>query len=64
MPKEIIFALVLSTVFLGALAWLVIYSQLQHRRAAKAEQRPPAEEPEAARPAPRSNVVARRVVTR
>ena len=64
MPKEIILALVLAAVFLGAIAWLVIYSRLQHRRVAKAEQRPPAEEPAEAQVSRRSASDTRRVVTR
>ena len=40
MSTEVIFALVLSSVFLGALAWLVIYSRLQHRKAAPPESKP------------------------
>lgn len=38
MSTEVIFALVLATLFLGAIAWLVIYSRLQHRRAGKPEE--------------------------
>jgi hypothetical protein len=32
MAKEIILALVLAALFLGAIVWLIIYSRLQHRR--------------------------------
>jgi hypothetical protein len=64
MPTEIIFALVLAAVFLGAIAWLVIYSRLQHRRAAKAEQQPPTVPPAAAQVGPRSTTGTRRVVSR
>jgi hypothetical protein len=42
MSTEIIFALFLSAVFLGAIAWLVIYSRLQLRGTTKGEM-PPAE---------------------
>ena len=38
MDTAIIFALVLSTIFLGALAWLVIYSRRQHNAAVRAQQ--------------------------
>ena len=64
MTKEIIFALVLGSVFLGALAWLVIYSRLQHRRTDNAEQQPPADAPAAAPVKPRGTAGSRRVVTR
>jgi len=40
MSTEVIFALVLSSVFLGALAWLVIYSRLQNRKAKPPESQP------------------------
>lgn len=33
MSTEVIFSLVLASLFLGAIAWLVIYSRLQHRKA-------------------------------
>lgn len=49
MPTEIIFALVLATVFLGAIGWLVVYSRLRHRRTARAVRRPAAVEPAALR---------------
>jgi hypothetical protein len=37
MEKEVILALVLAALFLGAIAWLVIYSRLQHRTAGRQE---------------------------
>jgi len=40
MSTEVIFSLVLSSVFLGALAWLVIYSRLQNRKAQPPEIKP------------------------
>ena len=40
MSTEVIFALVLSSLFLGALAWLVIYSRLQNRKAERSESSP------------------------
>jgi hypothetical protein len=46
MDKEVIFALVLAALFLGAIAWLVVYSRLQHRGDARQERRPMADEPE------------------
>ena len=64
MPKEIIFALVLAAVFLGAIAWLVVYSRLQHRRTVKTERRPPEVEPVAPQVRPRNATGTRRVVTR
>ncbi|HEX8145990.1 MAG TPA: hypothetical protein VF591_02215 [Pyrinomonadaceae bacterium] len=64
MPTEIIFALVLAAVFFGAIAWLVIYSRLQHHRADNAEQQHPAVAPAAAPVKPRSSASTRRVVTR
>jgi hypothetical protein len=64
MPKEIIFALVLAAVFLGAIAWLVVYSRLQYRKIVKAEQQQPAVRPEAARVRSDASTGARRVVTR
>ena len=47
MPTEIIFALVLSSLFLGALAWLCIYSHIQHRKAGRTESNPSPAEPKA-----------------
>ena len=38
MSKEVILALVLAVIFLGAIAWLVIYSRLQHGRAGRSEE--------------------------
>ena len=58
MPKEIIFALVLAVVYLGALAWLVVYSRLQHRKAVRAEQSPE-EAPSAAETTPQPAAVTR-----
>lgn len=48
MSTEIILAIVLATLFLGAIACLVIYSRLQHRKTVRAEQQLPAGEPSAA----------------
>lgn len=64
MPTEIIFALALAAVFLGALAWLVVYSRLRQRGTGKAERQPPAVVPAAARVSPRTTAGTRRVVTR
>lgn len=41
MEKEVIVALVLATLFLGAIAWLVIYSRLQNRAKVRSEQSSP-----------------------
>lgn len=46
MSKEVILALVLAALFLGAIAWLVIYSRLQHRVDAQREQPPWTDESE------------------
>lgn len=45
MSTEIIFALVLSSLFLGALAWLCIYSHIQHRKAVRTQSNPSPAEP-------------------
>lgn len=39
MEKEVILALVLAVLFLGAIAWLVIYSRLQDRTASGVEKK-------------------------
>lgn len=46
MSKEVILALVLAALFLGTIAWLVIYSRLQHRMDTRQKQRPSADEAE------------------
>lgn len=46
MSTEIIFSLVLASLFLGAIAWLVIYSRLQHRKAGRNEGEHSADVPE------------------
>lgn len=38
MSKEVILALVLAALFFGAIAWLVIYSRLQHRKTGRSEE--------------------------
>lgn len=64
MGKEIIFVLVLAILFLGAIAWLVIYSRLQHRKTVRVEERSQTLLPAEASARPRSNTSARRMVTR
>lgn len=61
MAKEAIVALVLAALFLGALAWLVIYSRLQHRSSPESEQQPPEDVPKVGRAKPRQAAVARGV---
>lgn len=46
MSKEVILALVLAALFLGAIAWLIIYSRLQRNMDTRQKQQPLADEPE------------------
>ena len=61
MEKEVIFALVLAAFFLGAIAWLVVYSRRASRNAGRPERQAlPAEPAAGESDAPRRVVVAGR----
>jgi hypothetical protein len=59
MEKEVIIALVLAALFLGAIAWLVIYSRLANRHAGRPERQAPPIVPARESDAPRRAVAGR-----